>query len=928
MTKLKFNHMLALASTMALMSGSQTVYSQTQPAAADMEEVVVTGFRRSIQDSISSKRESTSIVEAVYAEDIGKLPDSSIAESLARLPGIAAQRLDGRASGVAVRGLSEEFTSTTLNGREQVSLGDNRGVEFDVYPSEIMSGVVVYKTPEASLMSSGMGGTIDMQTVKPLSQSDRIISVSARAEKNDIGNLNPDGDDKGHRITASYIDQFADDTIGVAIAINAMTSPNNEKRWNAWDANGTWPQIDVYNDDPDEIQSMQYVLQGAKPFVRSSMLDRTTVMGVFEFQPDDALHVTVDVMNIDFEDEKILRGAEIAAKGGDWTGSSVTPTGWSGGFVQEGIISNTKPVLRNDFEVREADLGAYGINVEFTPSDTLTLEADLSHSTVEKETFSLESYSGTGRGNGVGTLDDIGFRLTGNSVMFDPSLDYSNYNLVRLGGPLNWGNPVFGDWTTNEQDGFLNMPELTDEITALKLAAEFKFENDFISSVETGINYSTREKDRFDEGLFLTLEGYFDEDNQPVSGFTQVVPEEYRVGTVDLGFIGMGNMIAYDSAQMFRDGMYRTRSERETTTGRHTGTWTVTEDVATLFAKVNIETELFGAVPLRGNVGVQYIQTEQSSDSSAIVPGDGGLEIVPISRDADYDNVLPSVNLIFDVAEGQTIRVGYAQSATRSRMDRINTAMNISYDAINRRINGSGGNTELEPLRADHYDISYENYFSDDGYYSAALFVKDIKDWQQQLQTDFDPTFLTDAFPGLPVDETRVSVWQNAGHGKIEGLELATSLPGNLISESLDGFGVLLSATYLQSELKLDGGMVDDIPVPGLSDRVINSTFFYEKSGFNVRLSVRDRTDFLGEVSAISFTRALRNVQGEKLVDAQIGYDFSESNVAALDGLSLTLQAQNITDQPFTTTVVGNDGLVLDHQIYGANYLLGASYKF
>ncbi|PJF33276.1 MAG: TonB-dependent receptor, partial [Phototrophicales bacterium] len=117
------------------------------------------------------KRNAIAIVEAISAEDIGKLPDSSIADSIARLPGIAAQRLDGRASRVTVRGFGENESSTTFNGREQVSIGDNRGVEFDLYPSEIMAGVTVYKTPNATLDAEGIAGNIDLQTIRPLSTS-------------------------------------------------------------------------------------------------------------------------------------------------------------------------------------------------------------------------------------------------------------------------------------------------------------------------------------------------------------------------------------------------------------------------------------------------------------------------------------------------------------------------------------------------------------------------------------------------------------------------------------------------------------------------------------------------------------------------------------------------------------------------------------
>ncbi len=133
-----------------------------------IEEIVTTGFRSSLRDAMLMKQNSESIVEAITAEDIGKLPDASIAESLARLPGLTAQRLNGRGQQISIRGLGPDFTTALLNGREQVTTGDNRGVEFDQYPSELLSGVTVYKTPDASLIGAGLAGTADLQTIRPL----------------------------------------------------------------------------------------------------------------------------------------------------------------------------------------------------------------------------------------------------------------------------------------------------------------------------------------------------------------------------------------------------------------------------------------------------------------------------------------------------------------------------------------------------------------------------------------------------------------------------------------------------------------------------------------------------------------------------------------------------------------------------------------
>ena len=182
---------VALAVAAAL-AASATGYAQTQNTQGEevLEEVVVTGFRASLMDAMDTKKKSSSIVEVVSAEEIGKLPDVSIAESIARLPGLTAQRLNGRGQVISVRGLSPDFSSALLNGREQVSTGDNRSVEFDQFPSELLSGVVVYKTPDASLIGQGLAGTIDMRTVRPLEYGKSALAANLRYEKADLGTLN------------------------------------------------------------------------------------------------------------------------------------------------------------------------------------------------------------------------------------------------------------------------------------------------------------------------------------------------------------------------------------------------------------------------------------------------------------------------------------------------------------------------------------------------------------------------------------------------------------------------------------------------------------------------------------------------------------------------------------------------------------------
>ncbi len=223
---------LALAAFVALPGAAFAQDGAADVAAEEEDAIVVTGIRASINQSVEAKRENTSIVEVISAEDIGKLPDQSIAESLSRLPGLATQRLDGRANVVSIRGLAPDFTTTLLNGREQVSASNNRGVELDQYPSELLTGAVIYKTPDASLIGQAIGGTIDMKTARPLSYNDRTIAVGLRGEVNDLGKLNPDISNKGYRANISYIDQNDAGTVGWAFGYARMVSPTVDPvRW-------------------------------------------------------------------------------------------------------------------------------------------------------------------------------------------------------------------------------------------------------------------------------------------------------------------------------------------------------------------------------------------------------------------------------------------------------------------------------------------------------------------------------------------------------------------------------------------------------------------------------------------------------------------------------------------------------------------------
>ena len=227
----------ASAQTTAPASGAAPTTASAapiEPEADTSKDIIVTGFRAALQSSTNTKKKKDQVVESVSAEDIGKLPDNSIGESIARLPGVTSQRVNGRASGIAIRGFGPDFSTTTLNGREQTSTNDSRGVEFDQYPSEIVSRVDIYKTPSASLIGQGLVGTVDIRTARPLDYTKRVLAVGARGVYADIGKLNSGSKDKGFRVYGTFIDRFADDKIGIALSASYLDEPYQNEQFNAW----------------------------------------------------------------------------------------------------------------------------------------------------------------------------------------------------------------------------------------------------------------------------------------------------------------------------------------------------------------------------------------------------------------------------------------------------------------------------------------------------------------------------------------------------------------------------------------------------------------------------------------------------------------------------------------------------------------------
>ncbi len=883
-----------IAAACALLFAAGAAQAQSTPA-DEPTVVMVTGIRGSIASSIAIKRESDSIVEAVTAEDIGKLPDVSIAESISRLPGMTAQRVEGRAQVISIRGLAPDFAGTLMNGRELVSTSDNRGAEYDQYPSELINGVTVYKTPDASLMGQGLSGTVDLQTVRPLDRRGRTIALNLRGEKNSNGSLNAGSKDSGKRMSISYVDQFLDNTVGVAIGFAHLDSPGQQREYKSW-----W-----WGAENNGVPADVVGLKGAEVTASSRRQQRDGLMAVIDYKPSKNYRTAVDLYYSQFDQETTMRGMM-------WNSHQWSPVTYKNPVIETvggtklltgGALVNLEPIVRNDFNQRKDKIGALGWNNRLK-LDGWSIDGDLSYSSAKRTEHVLETYAGLGpAGSGI-TDNNFGFDIPVGAGLpvFTPSLNFADPNIIKLTDVGGWG-----------KDGDLHRPVVEDTLGAIKVSAKHQL-NGMFSSIESGLSYSKREKTHLDVNNYYNLKN----GRAPVS-----VSSDLLLPTTSLAFAGLPGGLSYDTLAVLNK-YYDQQPARPDNDALNN--WGVTEKQTTAFAKLGIDTDL-GPVPVRGNLGVQFIRMEQSTEGVALA----GTTTKPISGGDSYSDVLPSANLIFDLGkyiDSTTLRFGAAKTLARPRMADMRAGATGGVDATTKMWNGSGGNPTLQPWRANSFDLSLEHYFGKSGYIAAAAFYKNLKSYIYNQQTPFD-------FTGFPNPSTVVPLTNlgtmnrpaNGQGGMVKGLELSGSFDLSALWGALDGFGILGSASATESSIHPNGPGTKE-KLPGLSGVVSNVTAFYEKHGFSARISQRYRSAYRGEVTGLFAQRAFSEILAEKQLDFQMGYNFEQG---ALKGASILLQINNLGNEPYQTkqgdAFSGGSYAPERYTTYGRQLLLGVNYK-
>ena len=926
----------ATGCALLLLAASSGASAADQPgdnaaAQAPLEEVVVTGIRAAIQSAISTKKNADTIVEAISAEDIGKLPDTTIAESLARLPGVTTQRdRDGNATNVTIRGLGPDFNGYLLNGREQTSIGDSRAVDLSVYPAELIAGATIYKSGDAGLMTAGLAGTIDNRLVDPLAYKNMVIAGNAERTRNSVGNP---VEGHGNRYSLSYVDQFADRKLGLAIGFVHSKTDSNSLASGSW---GSSPAI--YSDDGvtqiangTGLPSVNVPFGGGLSYENDHNHDKRDGGAlILKYQPNESF-----TSEFDGYYAKITTSLKKAAVKGGTNGGVITDATLNGDTVESGtyqlapggLIAYSENIFDDD------TIQSYGWNNALQFNDDWKASLDLSHNSAKRVERDIEAYGETL------TADTLSFTNGGSAVpsftFGDPTL-YTDTSTIAIQNQDSWsgvqypaGSPLAGQQVP--QAGYDKGPTVTDKIDAARLDFTRKLgKTGAFSELQFGLNYTKRTKDReTDEGVLIGPTGTVG-DRIPYPGNAYV---ESNVGGTGL------SILTFDPQVGLWPGVTLLRKFNNDILSK---TWSVAEKVTTAYAKLKIDTQ-WANIPVRGNVGVQLVNTDQSSDGYLASIGSG----VSLSNPANglstagikYTDFLPSLNLVGDFGNGNLLRFATGVQIARSNMTDMRNSLAASVDTtVTPNIEtGSGGNPALKPFKATAIDLSYEKYFQSKAYLSAAIFYKKLNTYivpQEIINYDFTAI---NAAIGLVPPNGPLGVFTqtvNGTGGNIKGIELAGSIPFSMFASWLEGFGLTASYSSTLSSVQLpniiglnpsQNPLPGSISLPGLSHINEKAVFYYERFGFSAFVADNYRSNYIGSVAntTVGGYPTLVDIAPQQWISAQVGYEFQSG---ALKGLAFRFECNNL-NKPIYKEYKYDGSLNASNQT-GATYAFKIAYKF
>jgi iron complex outermembrane receptor protein len=987
---------------------AQTTQAAEKPD--ELQEIVVTGFRASLQTALDTKRDSNLPIESVAPEDIGKMPDQNVAESLQRLPGIQIDRGPaGQGTSVLIDGLRQNLTTLNgdllLTGREFYVSGEASGggsgansqyASLEGIPSELITGIDVYKNPKASMTEGGLGGTIDLKTRDALAQPQGLSLAGnfRESQGQDVNNsLTPDGtlvasykvndrlaftgsftfdDEKTH--TKEFQDQNRAAWIitnsatgpysGPLTAAGLSTLPNNQYYID--------PQLGYFSDIFDYRDDKGASI-GAQWRVTDSI---TTSVNWFYSHEDDTSYT--------YTNKSWFNGNNTPA-GTLFPGIDPTqPYSIDGnGVVQNGTFNANGAENATLFQQNISEANNYQWATKFNNGGPLRGAFDASYA---KATSNLQAAQAdveqglylTGAGvptaptapgcnNGGATCPPPGpgnqgytFAYSNGGTSGLPSVNY----LAPYANVLNdaayttfKSNWAWANYTDNKQFG---------------IKGDLQWDTNVFNvptTLESGARYAGRNLDQV-FGRYL-INGTL-ADGQVAGGNTgcntPAAPNTcgpwlyyqdpgygtpgipYSTGASNPGLVmtvpnfGVGNIIVKNptTGGLSNPSTYLNRVWSGAGVPNNTeqffedplSSFDVKERTIAPYLMADLGNS---ASRYHLNVGVRFVHTDLTINNgqTAASPTYYGTavwngvdsNVVPVRTDRNYNDVLPSINLVYDLSESQKLRFGAAKVMSPQDLYQLGVGNSYNFSRNATRINpttdpttgqpggfsfinGNSGNPNLDPYRASQFYLSYENYFTPGGLISIAGFYKKVENF---IEIKTIPTLVNDDFGG---DVGPITEPVNAGQGKIYGAELGAQYAfGSNLARWLNGFGFAANYTYSQSTTDSQTTSFSyDSAIPGVAKNSATGTLYYERFGFSARASYswRDKAVNDSLVGSVFTFPDQNNVQKTYQVfsapygqlDAQIGYDFNAHVGVFFSGQNLTDQAQHTylqwPDLPFT----------------------------
>jgi iron complex outermembrane receptor protein len=918
------NHLVRNAGVMALALGAfasnahgqvQSSQPATPGAAPDgqgsqLQEVVVTGIRASLERAMDIKRDADAVVDSISAEDLGKFPDANVAESLQRITGVSIDRNQvGEGQTVTIRGFGPTFNTVLVDGRQLPTQTGHRSFDFDTLPADLINGADVYKTSAASQDDGGIGGLMNLHTPRPLDLKHFTAIASVKGEKDDLSgsHVEPQG-------FLLLSDTFADGTFGAlgSLSLQERRAPTNQAFTGNWvtvdPTTGGFPLLPGH---PGGFMPQQIDAISLDAFYR-----RIGGHGVLQWRPNDQLLMTVDGMYDKYEIHS--ESSEIG-----WYFSPDTIT--SGTFDKNGVLTNftTNGQLHTDY-IREHQntnllsptlLKQVGYNVKWNSSDNqfvAALDLDVAKNTVaggtEPRYFTVAGFptSATYTGNGgVGIPSLVSLGIPSQGI---PGETYTDPNLLNT----HFIQQHAQDNSDQINEGHLDLQWNVHTSVLQDLRSGVYFQNRIVKadSLTTNGNaqcaycgYNTPAP----ANLFSTFNG-----PSAFGGYGSGLPGQwltYDPGTYMNYLSTPAATAAEDAAKGLAPG---TTANNLTPSGfaptDGSSSYAISEKVEALYLQFDLSGTLAG-LPWSGNIGGRYVHTKETShgytqvlEDLLPIQGDpseydpvyaNAGQLLYVSASHSYNNFLPSLNFKLNLTDQIIARAAVSRSLTRPDMYDLRPVIN--YNVLRPGENqASGGNPDLKPYLSDNYDLSLEWYFAQASYASLGGFRKNIKDFVSNEYSNLPQHIVNSAnlaaYPGGVVNFL-FNAPENSQSAYAEGLELALQHTLTWLPWPFDGLGFNANATFMHSNAVLNAANTNtNFALTGLGNSQ-NFIVFYEKGPVGVRFAYNYRDTFLSGTAPITYTK------GYGQLDAQASYKVTDNVLVTFAVANLTNEVQQTYDR-------------------------------